>query len=238
MGIGDAQIALIVAMFTYALCFAVIVVISSIASHARRQLEQQRQFSDRLLHTMLPSPIVERIKGGTDERIIDSHKEASIIFADICSFTDISQRESPSAVVDMLHELFSRFDSILDRFHIEKLKQIGDGYMAAAGMPTESVDHAVRALLFGVNLIRIIDEYNTECLPDKAVQIRVGIHSGSVTAGVIGTTRFVYDAFGNTVNVASRMGKLNSAQQLMVHVEMNHEILMPFTNIVSIPLFR
>lgn len=200
-------------MFTYVLCFAVIVVISSIASRARNQLERQREFSDRLLHTMLPKPIVERIKEGNDERIIDTHTEASIIFADICNFTLLSTQHSPATIVDMLHEIFSRFDASLERFKIEKLKQIGDAYMAAAGMPTESLDHAIRALIFGVNLIHIIEQYNKEN-PDLAVQIRIGIHSGSVTAGVIGQTRFVYDAFGNTVNVASRMGTYHAYSKI------------------------
>jgi guanylate cyclase len=135
--------------------------------------------------------------------IADHFDSASILFADVVDFTPLAQRLAPAEVVGILDQLFSRFDTLVERHGLEKIKTIGDCYMAAAGVPDPHPDHARRAALLALDMR---DAVATWALAgQRGLQLRIGINSGPVVAGVIGTKRFIYDLWGDAVNTASRM---------------------------------
>ena len=167
---------------------------------AALRIEQAR--SDSLIGNVLPSSIAERLKAAT-ESIADHLEAASILFADVVDFTPLAQRLSPAEVVGTLDQLFSHFDTLVERHGLEKIKTIGDCYMAAAGVPDPCVDHASRAALLALDMQTAVA---TSTIADRdGLELRIGINSGPVTAGVIGTKRFLYDLWGDAVNTASRM---------------------------------
>ncbi len=163
------------------------------------RFEQQR--SEALLTNVLPSVIAERLKTG--ESIADHVDQATIVFADVVDFTPLSQRLTPAEVVGTLDHLFSGFDALVERHGLEKIKTIGDAYMAAAGVPEPREDHAERAALLALDMREAVE---TSSVADReGLELRIGMNSGPVTAGVIGTKRFLYDLWGDAVNTASRM---------------------------------
>lgn len=180
------------------------------------QLEEEKQKSDALLLNILPKEIAAELmlKGNASARLYD---HVSVMFIDIKDFTTIAQAMTPDNLVKNLHEFFTKFDEIMDEFGLEKIKTIGDAYMAAGGIPTPSSDHAVRIVKAGLKILEFVETYNKERLTiEKApFAIRIGIHSGPVVAGVVGSRKFAYDIWGDTVNIASRMesngepGKIN-----------------------------
>ena len=156
-----------------------------------------------LLLNILPGEIAHRLQG-EPQTIADHFDEASILFADVVDFTPLSSRLDAREIVGFLDRLFTAFDELADRFGVEKIKTIGDCYMVAAGVPRQRPDHA-HAL---VRMALEMHECARECLPENAqrnVELRIGIASGPVVAGVIGRRRFLYDLWGDTVNMASRM---------------------------------
>jgi class 3 adenylate cyclase len=163
------------------------------AAHAR---------SERLLMNVLPVQIADRLKD-REEVIADRFEGASVLFADIVGFTGLSARLPPEQVVRLLDGLFSRLDQLVDEFELEKIKTIGDAYMVAAGIPVPRADHAHVLARFA--LAAREDLATRNLTSDTPVQLRVGISSGPVVAGVIGRRRFLYDLWGDTVNTASRM---------------------------------
>jgi guanylate cyclase len=177
------------------------VVFGLLVSFARqRELAQQRVES--LLSNILPDEIAERLQAER-QAIADHHEEASILFADVVDFTPLSSRLDPRELVGLLDRLFSSFDDLADRYGVEKIKTIGDCYMVAAGVPTPRADHAhaLARMAFDMQVCA------RECLSEgeEDLQLRIGISSGPVVAGVIGRRRFLYDLWGDTVNMASRM---------------------------------
>ncbi len=164
------------------------------------ELAFERERSERLLKNMLPEAIAERMKSG--ELIADSH-EASVLFADISGFTSWARQRNPHEVVSVLDLIFRNFDKIMARHGLEKIKTMGDAYMAAAGLPVPQVDHVDRAVLAGLDIVASLPRIKTETGVD--ISFRVGVHTGSVVAGVIGAQKLFYDLWGDTVNVASRM---------------------------------
>ncbi len=164
------------------------------------ELEQQRYRN--LLLNILPEKIVERLEQG-QKTIADSFQEVSVLFADIVGFTELSSRVSPIELVGMMNVIFSGFDEIVSRYELEKIKTIGDAYMVVSGLPTTRPDHAEAIAKMALEMqaaIETISEARNEKL-----SIRIGIHSGPVVAGIIGTRKFLYDLWGDTVNTASRM---------------------------------
>lgn len=184
-----------------------------------RELEEKKQKSDSLLLNILPKEIAFELilKGKASARLYD---HVSVMFIDIKDFTTISQAMTPDNLVKNLHEFFTKFDDIMDEFGLEKIKTIGDAYMAAGGIPTPSSDHAVRMVNAGLKILEFVESYNKERLTiEKApFAIRIGIHSGPVVADVVGSRKFAYDIWGDTVNIASRMesnsepGKINISE--------------------------
>jgi NAD(P)-dependent dehydrogenase (short-subunit alcohol dehydrogenase family)/class 3 adenylate cyclase len=167
-----------------------------------RELAEAKERSDELLVSILPPPIARRLESG-EELIADYFDDATVLFADIVGFTDMSATMAPPRVVQVLDVLFSRFDSIADRYEVEKIKTNGDSYMAVGGVPIPQQDHLDRVVSMALDMLPVIDAVGTAF--DIPMSARIGIHSGSVVAGVIGRRRFIYDLWGDTVNTASRM---------------------------------
>jgi len=167
-----------------------------------RLLEVERARSEGLLRNMLPISIVERLKQ-REEVIADAFPEVTVLFADIVDFTPYAERTPPQATVALLNDLFSQFDALTGSGGLEKIKTIGDAYMVAGGLPDPTPDHAVAVAELALGML---DVAASRSLPDGGpVRLRIGIDSGPVVAGVIGTRKFSYDLWGDTVNTASRM---------------------------------
>ena len=165
-------------------------------------LEIERRKSDELLLNILPGPVADRLKQG-ERTIADSADAATILFTDIVGFTALSASMSAPDLVRILNRLFSNFDELAFKYGVEKIKTIGDAYMAVAGLPEPRPDHAAIALKLGKGLLKIMDLFNEKY--GTQLQIRVGLNTGPVVAGVIGKRKFSYDLWGDAVNVASRM---------------------------------
>ena len=166
-----------------------------------RQRDRFQRESDNLLHNILPDTVAERLKVD-DGMIAESFDAASVLFADIVGFTPISAEMAPEELVSLLNEVFGAFDSIADELGMEKIKTVGDEYMAAAGVPQPRHDHAHAAAELA---LRLRDLVLTQSFGGLTLPLRIGVNSGPVTAGIIGTAKFAYDLWGDTVNVASRM---------------------------------
>jgi adenylate cyclase len=168
-----------------------------------RELEAEKIRTDELLHNILPAEIVSEWK--TYGFISPRHyNHISILFTDFYGFTDISSRLSPGILLQELNDIFHNFDQIIESFNLEKLKTIGDTYMIGAGLPKEADDHAVRITRAAINMMSYISDRNKRS--SIHWQMRAGINSGQVIAGIVGTNKFTYDVWGDTVNIASRMG--------------------------------
>jgi adenylate cyclase len=169
---------------------------------ALRALRAEQHRSESLLMNVLPSSIAERLKAAT-QSIADHFDSATILFADVVDFTPLSGRLPPAEVVGFLDQLFSHFDKLVERHGLEKIKTIGDCYMAAAGVPDPLPDHARKAALLALDMR---DAVSTSAIAGPpGLELRIGMNSGPVVAGVIGTKRFLYDLWGDSVNTASRM---------------------------------
>jgi class 3 adenylate cyclase/CheY-like chemotaxis protein len=167
-----------------------------------RQLQIEQEKSEKLLLNILPKPVADRLKQG--ERVIaDSFPEATVLFADLVNFSHLSASLSPSQLVERLNEIFLAFDILAELYGLEKIKTIGDAYMLVGGLPTPRPDHAEAVAEMALDMLEAIARINRQNRSD--LQIRVGIHTGPVVAGVIGKNKFNYDLWGDAVNTASRM---------------------------------
>jgi class 3 adenylate cyclase len=174
-----------------------------------------------LLHNVLPPSIAERKLAG-ESPIADSFQQASLLFADVVGFTPLSSRFTSTEVVTMLNELYDRFDRIVDRHGLEKIKTIGDCYMVAGGLPEPSPEHLER-------LTRAALEMQAEAAKVRApdgtpLTLRIGMHTGPVTAGVIGRAKFAFDVWGDTVNTASRMERQGAPNEIRVTDEVRNAL--------------
>ena len=164
-------------------------------------LQQEKEKTERLLLNILPGSIVKRLEDG-EEIIADKFDEASILFADIVGFTSFSATISAKELVSFLNNIWSKFDRLTDKYKVEKIKTLGDGYIVAAGLPERSSNHAEILADVALEMKTIIDSIRTR---EKEFKLRMGINTGTVVAGVIGEKKFVYDLWGDTVNTAQRM---------------------------------
>ena len=165
-------------------------------------LEDEQSKSERLLLNVLPQPVAARLKEH-DEIIADDFADVTVLFADLVGFTPLSQQLSASEVVALLDRVFGRWDAIADREGVEKIKTIGEAYMVAGGIPLPRVDHAEAIARMALAMGPEVERASLEVgLP---LEVRIGIDSGPVVAGVIGRAKFIYDLWGDTVNTASRM---------------------------------
>ena len=173
---------------------------SRLLSQVMHDLEDERARSRRLLLNVLPQRIVDRLDAG-EARIADRHDDVTVLFSDVVGFTGIASALPASTLIDELNALFSDFDAICAETGVEKIKTIGDAYLAVGGLPGGAEDHPAAIAETALRMIEHLANHR-----DHADwQIRIGLNGGPVSAGIIGTTKFAYDIWGDTVNVASRL---------------------------------
>ena len=177
------------------------VLVLAVLGYFLRQRDRFQARSDELLRNILPDEIVARLKTSSDT-IADDVDEASVLFADVVDFTPMSAAMSPAQLVGLLDEVFSCFDGFVAELGLEKIKTVGDAYMVAAGVPRPRPDHAEAIADLA---LRMRDHVATNPVDGRRLSFRIGVNSGPVTAGIIGTHKFAYDLWGDTVNTASRM---------------------------------
>jgi len=173
----------------------------AVADRAEEELAEEHRRSERLLTNVFPQQVARRLKAG-EEPIADRANTASVLFADIVDFTPFAARLSPEEVVTLLDSVFTQLDRLVDAYGLEKIKTIGDAYMVAAGIPHPRPDHAQALARFA---LAARDEVAIPQPGQDTLQLRIGMASGPVVAGVIGRRRFLYDLWGDTVNIAARM---------------------------------
>ncbi|MBK8395616.1 MAG: adenylate/guanylate cyclase domain-containing protein [Leptospiraceae bacterium] len=188
----------------------------NIAQMAQKESEVERQKSEKLLLNILPKDVAKELKEkGFAEPVL--FENVSVMFTDFKGFTTIAEGLSPKKLVEELDQCFSYFDALMERYHLEKLKTIGDSYMCAGGIPNKNTTHAIDCVLAALEIQSIMQQMKElkEMAGLPYWELRLGIHSGSLVAGVIGEKKFAYDVWGDTVNTASRMessgtpGKIN-----------------------------
>ena len=200
---------------------------------AEDELRQQRLMSERLLLNVLPQPIAERLKRG-ETNIADSFPAATVLFADIVNFTGLSSHIAPVELVGLLNRVFSVFDKLADRYQLEKIKTIGDAYMVVGGVPTETSDHVEAIATMALGMMRATNRFKTR--NKQPIRLRIGIHTGPVVAGVIGSRKFTYDLWGDTVNVASRMESQGELGRIQVSEAVYEKLSDRFTLAPRAPL--
>ena len=177
-------------------------------------IQAQRDQADKLLYNVLPERIAEKLKQ-SNATIAEEFSSATVLFADIVNFTPISAHFTPHEVVDMLDELFSSFDELVDKYGVEKIQVAGDGYMVAAGVPTPRPDHANVLAHLALDMLDCVK--NEALLGGKhPIEIRIGLNSGSLLGGVIGRKKYFYALWGDTVNTASRMESHGSSGKIQI----------------------
>jgi adenylate cyclase len=208
--------------------FLVLIVLLSVAiffvitvSRGEVALEAAHDRANELLLNVLPESIAERLKAEPGKVIADRHDNVTVMFVDIVGFTAIAEAQSPEDTVAMLNKLFTEFDKICERFGVEKVRTIGDGYMVIAGAPIETPDHQTKVVEAGLAFL--------ELAKDQGLGIRIGINCGELVSGIVGLRRFQYDVWGDTVNVAARMettgepGKIHVSGAMIPYLE-NHYV--------------
>ncbi|MBS1560203.1 MAG: AAA family ATPase [Bacteroidetes bacterium] len=185
-------------------------------------LEEEQRKSERLLLNVLPAGIVQRLKQG-ETTIADRSSNVTVLFADIVDFTHLSASIEPEQVVDILNTVFNHFDDLVERYGVEKIKTIGDAYMAVGGIPEPRADHADVMVRLALDMQASVPLV-ARAVGLDSIKIRVGIHTGSVIAGVIGRSKFSYDLWGDTVNTAARMeshgmpGRVHVSEDVIRHL--------------------
>jgi class 3 adenylate cyclase len=168
-----------------------------------KELKAEREKAEGLLHNILPQAIAERLKKEQHTIIADNFAEVTVLFADIVGFTQLAAHTSPVELVNLLNQIFSAFDQLAEQHGLEKIKTIGDAYMVVGGLPIPRTDHAEAIAEMALDMQKAIDRFNA--INGQEFNIRIGINTGPVVAGVIGLKKFIYDLWGDTVNTASRM---------------------------------
>jgi adenylate cyclase len=204
-----------------AVAFTLLAVFADQRNAALTALRAEQEKSEALLVNILPGSIAARLKAA-DQTIADHFDATSILFADVVDFTPLSQRLSPAETVDILDRLFSHFDSLVERHGLEKIKTVGDCYMAAAGVPDPHQDHARRAALLALDMREAVA--TSTVAGREGLELRIGINSGPVVAGVIGRKRFLYDLWSDAVNTASRMESHGTPGEIQITRE-TYELL-------------
>lgn len=181
-------------------------------------ITQARATSEALLLNVLPKPIASRMQAG-EHRIAEHFSDVTVLFADIVDFTQLAAGLHPEELVSLLDAIFTDFDALAERYNLEKIKTIGDAYMAVCGIPEPNPEHCNNVARFALDIVRIIEKYSihSQSQPSaegKNLRLRIGIHTGPVVAGVIGKKKFSYDLWGDTVNIASRLESHGAAGEI------------------------
>lgn len=190
---------------------------------AEAQLRVEQEKADRLLLNILPAQIAARLKENERNKgaIANRFETATILFADIVSFTNIAANTSPTALVCQLNDIFSAFDAIAERHRLEKIKTIGDAYMVVGGVPSPDAQHAQAVMAMAIEMMEFAQGYTVldQSGEPHPLRLRIGINTGPVVAGVIGTKKFSYDLWGDAVNIASRMESHGLVNRIQVSEE-------------------
>ncbi|MGO8999475.1 MAG: adenylate/guanylate cyclase domain-containing protein [Polyangiaceae bacterium] len=211
---GDLDVyALLFRQFSFVMPTVLCFLLAINSDRSEKELDVERAKSEALLLNILPRRIADRLKA-QGQAIAERFDEATVLFADIVGFTGIAEKMSPTDLVAMLDNVFTRFDAIADATGVEKIKTIGDAYMMAAGVPEPRPDHADAIADAALAMQRVFEEGGDPKL--KLLSMRIGVHTGSLVAGVIGKRKFVYDLWGDTANTASRMESHGEAGKIMV----------------------
>ena len=187
-----------------------------------KEITAQNQISDELLLNILPESVAQRLKN-KEEYIVDEFNSVSILFCDICGFTPLSAKIPAKKLVKMLNDMFCAFDQIAQKYEIEKIKTMGDCYMAVAGMPVITIDHAYKMAGMALDMKAFVQQFN------QHLNVRIGINTGPVIAGVIGIKKFTYDIWGNPVNITQRVeaagdsGRISIAESTWQHIKTRFE---------------
>ena len=187
----------------------------------KEMLHVEQMKSEKLMLNILPKPIADRLKRG-EKNIAGSYPEVTVLFSDLVGFTKMSAKKTAPELVKLLNDIFSRFDKRAELLGLEKIKTIGDAYMAVGGLPIPRSDHAEIVADMALGMYEDLADFNQA--NQQEIQMRIGIHSGPVVAGVIGFTKFSYDLWGNTVNTASRMESTSGNGRIQVSA-ITHELL-------------
>jgi adenylate cyclase len=190
------------------------------AQHEEIRIEKDR--SERLLLNILPPAIAERLKGG-EGNIAQGHADVTVMFADIVGFTRMTEELSPVETVKILNDVFTLFDDIADKYRVEKIKTIGDAYMAVAGLPQPVADHADRLAHMALDMLREKDAVAEHF--GVTIRMRIGIASGPVMAGIIGTRKFSYDVWGDAVNLAARLESSGEPERVQLSAEARRALI-------------
>ncbi|UJW74233.1 adenylate/guanylate cyclase domain-containing protein [Rhizobium sp. SL42] len=200
--------------FTFLLIFTTSFFAFKEAAQAETALETEYRFSERLLQNILPRAVADRLKDHRTQIVADHVDSATILFADIVNFTPRAARWGPQQVVAFLSQIFGRFDAIAMRHGLEKIKTIGDAYMVAGGLPERRADHEAAVALMALDLLACCRAISEEI--GEPVEVRIGMDTGPVVAGVIGPNKLLYDVWGDAVNTAARMESLGVASRIQV----------------------
>lgn len=183
-----------------------------------RLLMQEKDRSETLLGNVLPEPIAEKLKEHWGV-IAESHSSVTVLFADVVNFTPFAASQPPSEVVGFLNGIFSQFDALVEKYGLEKIKTVGDAYMVAGGLPQPQDNHLEAVADLSLDMLKVMEQ--TIGPHGSPMQLRIGIHTGPLVAGVIGTRKFLYDLWGDTVNTASRM----ESHGLAGHIQVTEEVV-------------
>jgi len=199
------------------------------------QRDEAQKMSERLLLNILPYPIAQRLKQ-EPEMIADEFSEVTIMFADIVNFTPLSQQITPKSLVSILSEIFSTIDTIADKHGLEKIKTIGDAYMAVAGLPKHREDHAEAVAEMTLEMLENLEKL--EVWRENDLAFRIGVNTGPVVAGVIGKKKFIYDLWGDAVNTASRMESHGKPGEIQVtratYEKLKHKYILESRGVITV----
>ena len=198
---------------TALICLALIWSLSVLIDRSEDSLIAEQKRSDDLLHNILPANIIKDLKE-SGKTIPKRHKNVSILFTDFEGFTELVASIPAITLVNELNDIFGRFDEIMEETSVEKIETIGDAYMAACGLEYEITDHAVNCITAAKKMLSYLEERNKN--HKLKWRMRVGIHSGTVVAGVVGKKKFAYDLFGDTINTASRIESAGEAGRINI----------------------
>ncbi len=212
---------------SYFMIFVMLIYAFRETSRAEDALEREHARSERLLGNLLPESIALRLKDEPDNVIADDLGHVTILFADIVDFTPRAQRLTPPELVAFLNRVFTEYDGLAEKYGLEKIKTIGDAYMVAAGMPDPRHDHAQAVADMALDMLQVTAKLGREIGEDLSV--RIGLHTGNAVAGVIGTRKFFYDVWGDTVNTAARMESHGEPGRIQVTSEAKEVLSDVFT---------
>lgn len=197
--------------------FILVLLFAAVVFTQRNKIKKGKKLSDELLLNILPEEVAEELKskGSADAKLID---EVTVLFTDFKGFTTMSEKLTPKELVRDIHECFSAFDLIMEKHGMEKIKTIGDSYMAAGGLPTKNTTHPFDAVESAIEIRKFIEEGKQRKIEEGKpfFEIRIGIHTGPVVAGIVGVKKFAYDIWGDTVNTASRLESSGEVGQINI----------------------